>query len=168
MSARVWRMTAATLHRTDLRGVYLPELGRFLGADLLRVLAPDGSLVEDAEGLWAGRLDDQPAYDRQVAGDALYPGTRDGVEALGFLSAVFSILFGDGDPNARLEPLRWRRIAAFLRLHGGVVIAEDLAPLLDLPDCPVHEDPERPITRAGREYVSSRPPEAVRIECTCV
>ncbi len=69
------------------------------------------------------------------------PGEAGEPDSLGFLSAVFSILFGDGDPNARLEPLRWRRIAAFLSLHGGVVIAEDLAPLLDLPDCPA--DPER-------------------------
>lgn len=69
------------------------------------------------------------------------PGEAGDPDSLGFLSGVFSILFGDGDPNARLEPLRWRRIAAFLRLHGGVVIAEDLAPLLELPDCP--SDPDR-------------------------
>ncbi len=69
------------------------------------------------------------------------PGEGGEPDSLGFLTAVFSILFGDGDPNARLEPLRWRRIAAFLRLHGGVVIAEDLAPLLVLPDCP--SDPDR-------------------------
>ena len=59
----------------------------------------------------------------------------------GLAQVPLSILFGDGDPNRRLEPQRWRRIAAFLRKRGGVVIAEDLAPLLDLPDCP--SDPDR-------------------------
>jgi hypothetical protein len=77
------------------------------------------------------------------------PGEGAAPPSLGFLSAVFSILFGDGDPNARLEPLRWRRIAAFLRLHGGVVIAEDLAPLLDLPDCPEDPDQRRDLADAA-------------------
>ncbi len=77
------------------------------------------------------------------------PGEGADPDSVGFLSAVFSILFGDGDPNARLEPLRWRRIAAFLRLHGGVVIAEDLAPLLDLPDCPSDPDRRRDLADAA-------------------
>jgi hypothetical protein len=41
-------------------------------------------------------------------------------------------LFGDGDPNKALEARRWQRIGGFLRYRDGVVIAEDLAPLLDL------------------------------------
>ena len=36
-------------------------------------------------------------------------------------------------------------------------------PYLDIPGCPVHEDPERPITRAGREALSGRSPDEVRI-----
>ncbi|MBM4006848.1 MAG: magnesium chelatase [Planctomycetes bacterium] len=36
-------------------------------------------------------------------------------------------------------------------------------PYIDLPGCPVHEDPERPITCAGRELVASTPPESVPI-----
>lgn len=39
---------------------------------------------------------------------------------------------------------------------------EDL-PYLELPGCPVHEDPLRPITRAGREFVASRPADQVPI-----
>lgn len=77
------------------------------------------------------------------------PGEAGDPDSLGFLSGVFSILFGDGDPNARLEPHRWRRIAAFLSLHGGVVIAEDLAPLLDLPDCPSDPDRRRDLADAA-------------------
>jgi magnesium chelatase subunit I len=34
---------------------------------------------------------------------------------------------------------------------------DDEIPYLDLPGCPVHEDPYRPITRAGREAVASLP-----------
>jgi magnesium chelatase subunit I len=40
---------------------------------------------------------------------------------------------------------------------------DEWLPHLDLPDCPVHEDPERPITRAGREMLASMPPESVPI-----
>ncbi|MDX2017836.1 MAG: magnesium chelatase [Planctomycetota bacterium] len=40
---------------------------------------------------------------------------------------------------------------------------DDELPYLDLPGCPVHEDPERPITRMGKEYVASMAPEAVKI-----
>ncbi len=36
-------------------------------------------------------------------------------------------------------------------------------PFLDLPDCPVHEDPLRPITRKGRELVASGPEQEIPI-----
>jgi hypothetical protein len=50
---------------------------------------------------------------------------------LGFLEAIFSILFGDGNPNADLEEKRWRWIAALIRSQKGVLIAEQLSPYLD-------------------------------------
>ena len=53
-------------------------------------------------------------------------------QRVAFLESVYSVLFGDGDPNKALEARRWQRIGGFLRYRGGVVIAEDLAPLLDL------------------------------------
>jgi hypothetical protein len=53
-------------------------------------------------------------------------------QRVAFLESVYSLLFGDGDPNKALEARRWQRIGGFLRYRGGVVIAEDLAPLLDL------------------------------------
>jgi magnesium chelatase subunit I len=40
---------------------------------------------------------------------------------------------------------------------------DEWLPYIDLPGCPVHEDPERPITRAGREIVASKLPESVPI-----
>lgn len=57
-----------------------------------------------------------------------------------FLESVFSVLFGDGDPNRRLEQRRWSRIGCFLSHQGGAVIAEDLAPLLDLPSRPADRE----------------------------
>ena len=52
---------------------------------------------------------------------------------LNFLEAVFSFLFGDGNPNADLDERRWRAIATVIRNHGGAVVAEQMAPYLDLP-----------------------------------
>lgn len=56
-----------------------------------------------------------------------------GEKRLAFFEATSSLLFGDGDPNRGLEQRRWIRIGCFLQHRGGAVIAEDLAPLLDLP-----------------------------------
>lgn len=53
-----------------------------------------------------------------------------------YLESVYSILFGDADPNRQLEQHRWQRIGAVLQDRRGVVMAEDLAPLLDLPGPP--------------------------------
>ncbi len=50
---------------------------------------------------------------------------------LNFLEAIFSFLFGDGNPNDRLEERRWQAIATTIRHHHGVVVAEELAPYLD-------------------------------------
>ena len=49
---------------------------------------------------------------------------------LNFLEAVFSFLFGDGDPNADLEDRRWQSIATVIRANHGVVTAEQIAPFL--------------------------------------
>lgn len=49
---------------------------------------------------------------------------------MNFLEAIFSFLFGDGDPNADLEERRWQAIAAVVKANGGVVVAEQIAPFL--------------------------------------
>ncbi|MEB3199112.1 MAG: hypothetical protein VKK62_01130 [Synechococcaceae cyanobacterium] len=67
---------------------------------------------------------------------------------LNVFDAVHSVLFGDGDPNRSLERRRWVRVGCFLRHRGGAVIAEDLAPLLDLPPPP--SDPEQARELADR------------------
>jgi hypothetical protein len=48
-----------------------------------------------------------------------------------FLEAVFSFLFGDGNPNANLEEWRWKTIATLIRNNQGAIIAEQVAPYLD-------------------------------------
>ncbi|NRB09731.1 MAG: hypothetical protein HRU34_23470 [Richelia sp.] len=50
---------------------------------------------------------------------------------LNFLEAVFSFLFGDGDPNVNLEERRWQEIGAVIRNNRGAVVAEQISPYLD-------------------------------------
>ena len=52
-------------------------------------------------------------------------------EKLQFLEAIFSFLFGDGDPNANLEERRWQTIGTVITNNGGAVTAEQIAPYLD-------------------------------------
>lgn len=49
---------------------------------------------------------------------------------MNFLEAIFSFLFGDGDPNAGLEERRWQAIASVVKANSGVVVAEQVAPFL--------------------------------------
>ncbi len=50
---------------------------------------------------------------------------------LNFLEAVFSVLFGDGNPNADLEQRRWSYIGNLIHRQKGVAIGEQIAPFLD-------------------------------------
>lgn len=58
-------------------------------------------------------------------------GERREKNELNFLEAVFSFLFGDGDPNANLEERRWQEVADVIRNNHGAVIAEQISPYLD-------------------------------------
>jgi hypothetical protein len=49
----------------------------------------------------------------------------------GSSSAIFSVLFGDGNPNADLEQRRWRYIGNLIHRQQGVAIGEQIAPYLD-------------------------------------
>ncbi|WP_099239660.1 hypothetical protein [Synechococcus sp. BDU 130192] len=50
---------------------------------------------------------------------------------MNFLEAVFSFLFGDGDPNPNLEERRWQTIGQVIQNNDGAVIAEQLSPYFD-------------------------------------
>lgn len=69
-----------------------------------------------------------PGYERQR-----YRRRRDSSERnqMNFLEAIFSFLFGDGNPNADLEERRWQEIGTVIRNSQGAVAAEQIAPYLD-------------------------------------
>lgn len=48
-------------------------------------------------------------------------------------------------------------------MRSLVRFLDDAVPYLDIPGCPVHEDPYHPITKAGKELLASVPEEDVRI-----
>jgi hypothetical protein len=50
---------------------------------------------------------------------------------LNFFEAVFSFLFGDGNPNTNLEERRWQEIGNVIRNNQGAIVAEQIAPYLD-------------------------------------
>lgn len=52
---------------------------------------------------------------------------------MNLLEAIFSFLFGDGNPNANLDEHRWQAIGSVIRNHQGTAIAEQLVPYLDEP-----------------------------------
>jgi len=54
--------------------------------------------------------------------------------SLSLPEAIFSFVFGDGDPNVVLRAARLRALAGVIRSKGGAVVAEELAPYLDPPD----------------------------------
>ncbi|KAI7841022.1 hypothetical protein COHA_005250 [Chlorella ohadii] len=51
---------------------------------------------------------------------------------MNFLEAIFSFVFGDGDPNEDFDRKRWQAIGRYIQSRGGTVVAEELAPFLDL------------------------------------
>ncbi len=51
---------------------------------------------------------------------------------MNFLEAVYSFLFGDGNPNEDLDEKRYQYIATLIRQNDGVITAEQVLPYLDL------------------------------------
>jgi len=49
-----------------------------------------------------------------------------------FFEAVFSFVFGDGDPNTTYDAQRWEAVGQYIRYRGGAVTAEEIAPFLDI------------------------------------
>ncbi len=78
-----------------------------------------------------------PSYGRRGYGQpaSRYGGSRQSnyrpKSELNFLEAIFSFLFGDGDPNAGLEDRRWRTIGNVISSNGGAITAEQVSPYLD-------------------------------------
>ena len=53
---------------------------------------------------------------------------------MNFFEAVFSFVFGDGDPNAEFERRRWALVGLAIQRNDGALAAEQLAPFLDRPE----------------------------------
>ena len=71
-----------------------------------------------------------PYYYERRAYLAQLEGARD----MNFFEAVFSFVFGDGDPNAEFERRRWALVGLAIQRNDGALAAEQLAPFLDRPD----------------------------------
>ena len=61
-------------------------------------------------------------------------------DEMSFFEAVFSFLFGDGDPNENLEERRWQEIGAVIRNNKCAIIAPQIAPYLDDIDLQMKEE----------------------------
>eukprot|EP00200_Dunaliella_tertiolecta_P005458 CAMPEP_0202338920 /NCGR_PEP_ID=MMETSP1126-20121109/1004_1 /ASSEMBLY_ACC=CAM_ASM_000457 /TAXON_ID=3047 /ORGANISM="Dunaliella tertiolecta, Strain CCMP1320" /LENGTH=527 /DNA_ID=CAMNT_0048929397 /DNA_START=20 /DNA_END=1603 /DNA_ORIENTATION=- len=68
------------------------------------------------------RLSPQARYERQSG------------EQMSLVAAIFSFVFGDGDPNATFEERRWKALGTLIQARDGVVTAEEMAPFLDPPE----------------------------------
>ncbi|MGF1536167.1 MAG: hypothetical protein ACFB4J_06735 [Elainellaceae cyanobacterium] len=70
-------------------------------------------------------------YYRRQPSRPNHRGQRRGESEMNFLEAIFSFLFGDGNPNADLEDRRWQTVASLIRQRNGAIAAEEVAPYLD-------------------------------------
>jgi hypothetical protein len=81
---------------------------------------------------WGGTSSNSPNLPTSTATAQLEPiRTKTQRKPLNFLEAVFSVLFGDGNPNNDLEQRRWSYIGNLIHRQRGVAIAEQIAPYLD-------------------------------------
>ena len=74
---------------------------------------------------------------------------------MNFLEAIFSFLFGDGDPNADLEEDRWQAIGSVIRSNQGAVVGEQIAPYVDEVD--QYEDYMLPVLSRFNGYPEVSP-----------
>jgi hypothetical protein len=63
--------------------------------------------------------------------DTHYQQRRREKKELNFFEAIFSFLFGDGNPNPHLEKRRWQSIAKVIRRNQGAIVGEQISPYLD-------------------------------------
>ncbi|MGL5062229.1 MAG: hypothetical protein ACRC62_19815 [Microcoleus sp.] len=74
---------------------------------------------------WIFYWNDEPYYRRR---DRVASSQKN---EMNFLEAVFSFLFGDGNPNYNLEERKWSNIATVIRNDRGAIVAEQIVPYLD-------------------------------------
>ncbi len=127
----------------------------------MQTIAKPGTLKDLRDSGWKSKAVKDEIRDNFIGalgrGEDLFPGIvgyDDTVipEINNAILARHDLLFlGEkGQAKSRLM----RLIARFL---------DEEVPYLDIADCPVHEDPLRPITRRGRDLVASRPADKIAI-----
>ena len=85
----------------------------------------------------------RPYYSRYYYSPAYNDSRSRDPEEMGFLESVFSYVFGDGEPNGDIEERRLALVGEMIRLNGGAVTAEQLAPFCDDAPIPLDDDEER-------------------------
>ncbi len=93
-----------------------------------------------------------PGYDRRLRQRRRQTGNE---SRLNFLEAIFSFLFGDGDPNSALEEKRWQTIGTAIGNHRGAVVGEQIAPYVDKID--EYEDYMLPVLSRFNGYPEVSP-----------
>jgi len=146
LAARSWRLRAAPLLTSLARGAALAvrvAFGATLLASLLVVYTAVTLLLSSRSderdsrrsrpvNLYFGpSLFDFALFDPYAAARRRELRARGQQPEMGFLESVFSFVFGDGDPNSELEERRWAAVGRLVQRCGGVVTAEQLAPLLE-------------------------------------
>ena len=61
-----------------------------------------------------------------------YYAAMEGAKDMDFLEAVFSFVFGDGDPNEGVEETRFQLLGDMAAANGGTLVAEQIAPFADI------------------------------------
>ena len=108
-------------------GLFVPHF--WLGSDFFWIFSPN--------------YNDRPQrYDRSRSKSGDKP-------EMNFLEAMFSFLFGDGNPNANLEERRWQAIGTVIRNQRGAVVAEQISPYLDT----VSQGLNRPYEDHNEDYM---------------
>lgn len=72
-----------------------------------------------------------PGYDQRYDRRRRTSSNASQKSEMNFLEAIFSFLFGDGNPNSDLEQRRWQEIGTVIRNSRGAVAGEQIAPYLD-------------------------------------
>jgi len=98
-------------------GMFVPRM--WFGPDLFWIFYPD---YYERRGYYRHRQQGRSPGGRRDAASQ---------NEMNFLEAIFSFLFGDGNPNADLEERRWQTVAALIRKRNGAIAAEEVAPYLD-------------------------------------
>jgi len=70
-------------------------------------------------------------YDRDDRNYRNSPTKENSDSEMNFLMAIFSFIFGDGNPNYNLEERRWQLVGKAIANNNGAVAAEQIAPYLD-------------------------------------